>query len=122
VRRFCFAIAEPLNERELKWVIGRTQFFIGSRMHACIAALSQCVPAVGLAYSAKFLGVFESAGVGRTIVDLRKCDAAEVVASVARAWMQRTELRGELQERVASLQSMVPETFRRLIENAAGAR
>ena len=59
-----FAVTQPLSERELKWVIGKTSFFVGSRMHACIAALSQMIPTVGLAYSDKFLGVFESAGVG----------------------------------------------------------
>ena len=30
---------------ETKWLIGRCDFFIGSRMHSCIAALSQGVPA-----------------------------------------------------------------------------
>jgi len=35
------------------------RFFIGSRMHACIFALSSCVPCIGIAYQPKFFGLFE---------------------------------------------------------------
>ena len=38
-------------------------------MHACIAALSQTVPAVAIAYSRKFLGVMETIGVEDIVVD-----------------------------------------------------
>ena len=48
-----------------KAVIGQCDFFIGSRMHACIAALSQGVPCVGVAYSMKFAGVFDTVGMER---------------------------------------------------------
>ena len=53
-------ISQPLNQNEVKYVIGKCHFFIGARMHACIAALSQAVPAIGIAYSKKFKGVFET--------------------------------------------------------------
>ena len=39
-----FMLSAPLDERETKWVIGRKDFFVGARMHACIAALSQGCP------------------------------------------------------------------------------
>ncbi|MFQ5788619.1 MAG: polysaccharide pyruvyl transferase family protein, partial [Thermodesulfobacteriota bacterium] len=50
------------NYSELKYIIGLCDFFIGSRMHSCIAALSQEVPAVAFAYSNKFHGVMDSIG------------------------------------------------------------
>lgn len=59
------------DQSEIKWIIGQCDFFLGSRMHACIAALSQRIPAIGLAYSKKFSGVFESVGMGDLVVDLR---------------------------------------------------
>ncbi len=37
------------NQSEIKYIIGLCDFFIGSRMHACIAALSQSIPTVGIA-------------------------------------------------------------------------
>jgi len=53
---------EP-DQRQIKYLIGKCDFFMGSRMHSCIAAISQCIPAVGLAYSKKFFGVFLCPGV-----------------------------------------------------------
>jgi len=49
---------------EIKYIIGSCDFFIGARMHACIAALSQGIPAVAIAYSDKFTGVMQTVGAG----------------------------------------------------------
>jgi len=114
-----FVLEEPLSEQELKGLIGGTHLFLGSRMHACIAALSQCVPAVGLAYSDKFLGVFESAGVGDAIVDLRKCDTAEVIARTLGAIERRTQLRAQLKARVPNIQAQVAGTFQSMLSAQA---
>ncbi len=64
------------NQHEIKYVIGRCDFFLGARMHACIAALSQCIPTVCLAYSRKFIGVMESIGCAESVADLRLLDNA----------------------------------------------
>ena len=66
-----YSLEGGLDQNEVKYVIGQCDLFIGSRMHACIAALSQSIPAVGIAYSDKFSGVFASAGVERLVADPR---------------------------------------------------
>lgn len=47
------------NPKKIKEIISTMDVFIGSRMHATIAALSSGVPTIPLAYSRKFKGVFE---------------------------------------------------------------
>lgn len=47
------------NPVEIKNIIADMDIFIGSRMHATIAALSSGVATIPLAYSRKFKGVFE---------------------------------------------------------------
>ncbi|MBI5685367.1 MAG: polysaccharide pyruvyl transferase family protein [Verrucomicrobia bacterium] len=95
------------DQHEIKYMIGRCDFFMGSRMHACIGALSQCVPAVGLAYSRKFAGVLDSVGGGSRVVDLRHSDEAQVLAAVREAFGQREVLRRELEEKMPSLRESV---------------
>src|SRR5699024_7951360 len=51
-----------LDAAHLKWCIATMDWFVGSRMHATIAALSSLVPVYGYAYSDKARGVFESCG------------------------------------------------------------
>jgi polysaccharide pyruvyl transferase WcaK-like protein len=73
-------LADPeCDHREIKWLIGHCDFFLGARMHACIAALSQGIPAIGMAYSRKFAGVFESVNVPELVTDLRKLSSSEVL-------------------------------------------
>lgn len=80
------------NQSEIKHVIGRCDFFIGSRMHACIAAVSQNVPAVPMAYSDKFLGVMQTIGVDTNVVDLRKMGEKDILNVVDRAFEQRAQV------------------------------
>src|SRR5207302_7263774 len=49
-----FVVQEIRTTPEIKYVIGHCDLFIGSRMHACIAALSLKVPAVALSYTDEF--------------------------------------------------------------------
>jgi colanic acid/amylovoran biosynthesis protein len=110
-----FAITGALNERELKWTIGRTQLFIGSRMHACIAALSQNVPCVGLAYSDKFRGVFASVGAGDTVVDLRQAEPANVISKTISAVHCRADLQRALEARMPAILGLIERTFADLL-------
>ena len=66
-------------------------------MHACIGALSQCIPAVGLAYSRKFRGVFETVGMEELVIDLREHDEEEIIGLVDRAYERRAEFREKLE-------------------------
>lgn len=93
--------AAEYDHREIKHLIGRCDFVIGSRMHATIAALSQGVPAIGLAYSRKFLGVFRSVEVEDLVIDLRNTDTATVLARVQTAFASRADHRRRLQAAAA---------------------
>ena len=54
IHPFLHLLEDNYDHHELKALIGRCDFFIGSRMHACIAALSQCIPAVALPTAGNF--------------------------------------------------------------------
>lgn len=47
---------------QVKYLISRMSFFIGTRMHANFAAIYTDVPLFGLAYSYKFAGAFDANG------------------------------------------------------------
>jgi polysaccharide pyruvyl transferase WcaK-like protein len=86
----CLGIVRgPCDQHEIKYLIGSCDFFIGSRMHACIAAVSQGVPAVSLAYSDKFAGVMEAMGLASLVADLRTMKPDEVLQVVRSAFEER---------------------------------
>lgn len=109
-----------LNQSEIKNVIGSCDFFIGSRMHACIAALSQNVPAVSIAYSDKFISVMKTLGVEGLVLDSRTMSESEIVQAVANAYRERASTRQVLKRKLPEVRHTVLnlfsflETFQRL--------
>jgi len=98
------------NHNEIKYVIGLCDFFIGSRMHACIAALSQSIPAVGIAYSKKFHGVFESVGLGDYVADAYQCgNNDELLSIVEAAFEKRDQCRKHLDKVVPRIKTEILE-------------
>ena len=85
-----------LDPHQTKWVIARTTWFCGMRMHATIAALSSAVPAAILAYSGKALGVFTSVGQQRHVADARRMRDDDLLDALWRSWSRRAEAAAEL--------------------------
>ena len=102
-----FFVRGDYNQYEIKYIIGRCDFFVGSRMHSCIAALSQCIPAVGLAYSKKFGGVFESIGLADCVSDAHNCDEKELLEKVKSVFENRDQVRTHLNKVVPEVKTRV---------------
>jgi colanic acid/amylovoran biosynthesis protein len=104
------------NQHEIKGIISLCEFFVGSRMHACIAALSQGIPAVGVAYSKKFVGVFETVGAEDWIVDGREFEAPAAVARTLELFENRRGLQNRLKVAVTNAQEQLRVVFGNLLE------
>jgi polysaccharide pyruvyl transferase WcaK-like protein len=88
------------NPSEAKTYIAGLDFFLGARMHACIAAFSSGVPVIPMAYSRKFQGLFGALGYHRT-VDCRTQTADEIVAEVVQALSERSLIQKEIEVALA---------------------
>lgn len=96
------------SHKEIKYIIGLCDFFIGSRMHACIAAMSQFIPTIGLAYSDKFAGVFGSVGLADYVVDVRNSDEGDLAEKIKTAFEQRGKIHKHLQ-------NIIPQTTEKIL-------
>ena len=79
---------------EAKSYIAGLDFFMGARMHACIAAMSAGVPVVPVAYSRKFAGLFGALGYDHT-VDCTTETGEAIFAHITAAFENRATLTGE---------------------------
>lgn len=104
------------DQSEVKYIIGLCDFFIGSRMHACIAALSQHIPTVPVAYSRKFIGVMETIGVESYVADPRAMDEREILRIVDRAWAERNDIRRQLESKMPQVKTRVLNLFGEIAE------
>jgi colanic acid/amylovoran biosynthesis protein len=112
-------VTEDCDQNKIKGIIGECDFFIGSRMHSCIAALSQGIPAVGVAYSKKFIGVFESVGASDWVVDGRQSDENDAISLIFSGLEQRDRIRERLAGKAEDAQRILRETFASLLSREA---
>lgn len=80
---------------EAKSYIAGLDFFMGARMHACIAAFSSGVPVVPMAYSRKFEGLFGSLGYGYT-VDCTTDSSEDILTRIWEAYENRSSVASEM--------------------------
>ena len=71
-------IDKDLISPQVKYVISRMSYFVGTRMHANFAAIFSKVPLFGLAYSYKFKGAFENNGIFNRTATINNINTGEV--------------------------------------------
>jgi polysaccharide pyruvyl transferase WcaK-like protein len=106
------------DAHQLKGIIRQCDFFIGSRMHSCIAALSQGVPCAGVAYSMKFAGVFDSVGMGGWVVDGRAADCEQAVSAILDLYEARDAVRENLARSADAARTRLDEVFHEILRDS----
>lgn len=77
---------------ELKYIISKFDFFIGTRLHANFAAIYSHVPVFGLAYSYKFSGTFNQYGLEdnyASVIDMKSEQVKEITQKVEKCYLDR---------------------------------
>lgn len=95
------------REDELKSIISGCDYFIGSRMHACIGAISTCVPTSPIAYSRKFIGIWDNIGLGYCVTDPREQEEKEIVNSIIDNFKNRKEIKEKLNNEIPLLKEKI---------------
>lgn len=86
-----FVIDKDLISPQVKYLISRMSFFIGTRMHANFAAIFTHTPVYGLSYSYKFEGAFKANGIEghlSNICDIQKQDIKRIVADIDKVYKE----------------------------------
>ncbi|GAH77833.1 unnamed protein product, partial [marine sediment metagenome] len=78
-------------------------------------ALSQCIPTVGLAYSKKFLGVFQSIGVGGSVIDMRHRSQEEIIDTILYAFRRREHTTNHLKTIIPEVQKQISDIFKDML-------
>lgn len=110
-----FLVEGKHDQGEIKYIIGLCNFFIGSRMHSCIAALSQGIPAIGLAYSKKFEGVFRSVSAEHLVIDMRSRNRDEILEDISEAYERRQATAKHIAEIIPVIREEVLKLFSDII-------
>jgi polysaccharide pyruvyl transferase WcaK-like protein len=106
------SLSGSFDAGSIKYLIGHCDFFLGARMHACIAALSQNIPTAAMAYSKKFRGVLTLAGMQDFVVELRDRSHDEVLSQIQQLYASGEQARQRLTGLKSDVQSRIEFFFR----------
>lgn len=90
-------VANDYDARELKGIIGYCDLFIGCRMHANIAAISQNIPTLALGWSHKYYGIMERVGMEAYVCNLETMSYEEIKAKVDMLFSDAEQTRRNLE-------------------------
>jgi len=90
----------PFSAPQLKYIISKADYFVGARMHSCIAALSSYVPVNPVSYSHKFEGILKQLGMEDLVCDPRWSSIDEMVAHVEKSYENRSEIQQRLRRTI----------------------
>ncbi|MCC4765387.1 polysaccharide pyruvyl transferase family protein [Methanosarcina sp. DH1] len=105
INKEIYLIPPNLNAAESKWIIGKMNIFMGSRMHSNIAALSSCVPTLSLAYSIKAKGInADIFGSDNFCLQPEKITVELICNSIAELLEDETNIRKNLAREIPKVQ------------------
>ncbi|MEZ6014409.1 MAG: polysaccharide pyruvyl transferase family protein [Planctomycetota bacterium] len=115
-------VRPPYEASEIKHEIARMDWFVGTRMHATIAALSTGVPAGEVAHSPKFRGISERCDLADAVADPTQLDAREAVAHLMRARRTREDARRRLAAALVDVRATLAQQLDAVVAVATRSR
>ena len=93
--------------------------FFAGQANLQVLLVPQGIPAIAMAYSRKFTGVFATAGVADCVLDLRTLTNDQVLHGIMTTYRRREELRAVLAKTVPELKNLLFHMFDGIREPAA---
>lgn len=115
IKKHIKCIYYQLSPEQIKWIIGKNSFFIGSRMHSTIASISQCIPTIGIGYSKKFIEVFSTAKVTNCVIDGRKQTTEKSLNSIKELYSQKENIKNILISSIPEVKELIQVSFKKII-------
>ncbi len=104
---FCLQNREYSTE-ELRGIIGKCYIHLSAYLHASVASLSMCVPAINFSYSDfKSKGFFEFADQEKYVISIKNLTLEEAKTKVEDLWNNREKIRKELELKIPEIRRQI---------------
>ena len=98
-------LSRNFGAADYKKAISHCDLIIASRLHAAIGALSSFVPAIGIAYSHKMMGIYKSLGAGDLVINIKNCDW-EITKKIKKVLANSDSIKKKLRKRMPIIRSL----------------
>ncbi len=109
-------LEEDLEPEQRKGAIGTCDAFVGARMHANMAALSQAVAVSALGYSHKALGIMDLFGQRNAVLDGGSVDRATLAAEIDRLIESRSRRSDEIRRHLPEVIDLAGQNVQMILD------
>lgn len=99
-------IKNNYTPQDMKGIIGRCDLFIGARMHACIGALSMCVPTINISYHHKSNDIMSMFGLEKNILSVNNVNFDDLTSKINDVWSKRNEIKVQLSSKIDTIKKL----------------
>lgn len=111
IKKKVFILEKDYSCAELNWFISNLSFFIGTRMHPCIFAISNCVPTAFIAYSYKSIGMVKRFDLEECALDMRFLDEEQIVQRTLDIFRNRFYIKKKLTKVIPPIKENILKGF-----------
>jgi len=104
-----YLIEDELEPEQVKTLCSRMDYFVGTRFHSCIYAMSANVPTIAVAYQYKTTGIMHRVGLGDYTVPIENLEVKALKSVFEKIVEHRSLLKEMLQLRIPDLRRQVYE-------------
>jgi colanic acid/amylovoran biosynthesis protein len=116
-----------LRARVLKAAYGQMDFFLGTRLHSNIFALTEGVPVIAIGYQYKTRGIMQMMGLEQWTIDIEQVDSDGLVCLLRRAWKEREHTQEhirrvlpQMREQASRAGALIASDYRGLADGTGG--
>lgn len=95
------------SPNELKGIIKLVDVFIGGRMHANIAAISNNIPTLATSWSHKYQGIMKTLGQENYVINIENIEFDALKLIIDDLWSKREKIKKELEVKVEEQKKLV---------------
>jgi len=110
-------IERKVTQDELKSAYSLMDFFLGSRLHSNIFALSELVPVVAIQYQYKTAGVMRMLNLDEWVIDIESVTPPKLADLLENAWNCREKTRLKIQSRLPQIIEQVESVGQRIADD-----
>jgi len=115
-------VEDELAAAEVKWLCGEMDFFVGTRMHSNIFALSSGIPTLAIAYQPKTEGIMADLGLGEWVLPIEGVEIGKLKGAFDRLVDRGPEIRRHLGSTIPVFEAKALEAGRLIAEDFARRR
>ncbi len=110
-------IDSSLNAAQIKYAISQCRFFIGSRTHSTIAALSSKIPTISISYSIKAMGInHDLLGHQDAILHSQDVNHSSLIDKLQWLFEHEDEIHEQLNQNILLMKKKIFNAVRRVID------